>query len=256
MATNVTPAPPAPASVPPKPTPVRVLTTLLILFGLIAVSVVGLFLPTSLRLGTWIGILTLLALFVMVAGRAITGRWLGLFIDDRNKMSLSRFQIVLWSVLIFSAFLATALTNLPLVKNPTAALNISIPPEILTILGISTTSLVGAPLILNNKPENQVDRNGPGTNDPAGQPSWFDMFKGDDTSNANYLDLSKVQLFYSTLILALVYALALGSQLMVVDPKHPLIDAFPAVNATIVGLFGISHAGYLTYKAAPHTSTH
>ena len=46
---------------------------------------------------------------------------------NRRKMNLSRFQTVLWSVLILSAFLAAALTNLPLVSNPTDALSISIP---------------------------------------------------------------------------------------------------------------------------------
>ena len=247
MATPLTPASPI-------PTPVRVLTTLLILFGLI---IVGLFVPTSLRLWTWIAILLLLALFVIVVGQGITGRWLGVLIDDRHKMSLSRFQLVLWSVLLISAFLATALTNLHLAKIPTQALNFNIPSEILAILGISATSLTGAPLILNAfKPKDQIDKNGPGTDDPSGQPSWFDMFKGDDTSNADYLDFGKTQLFYFTIILVLVYGIALGNMFMMVDSKHPTpILTFPPVNAQIVWLLGISHAGYLGYKVAPHAPT-
>lgn len=235
----------------PTPSPWKVGTTLIILFGLIAIALVGLLFPTSLRIWVWLGTLLLLTFFVIVVGRGITGRWLGLLIDDRRKMSLSRFQTVLWSVLILSAFLAAALTNVPLVSNPTNALAISIPPELLAILGISLASLAGAPLILNNKKPEEVDRNGDGT-DPSDRPSWYDMFKGDDVANANYLDLGKVQMFYFTLILVLVYGATLASMFMVIDPKHPAISTFPALNATIVGLLGISNAGYLTYKAVRH----
>lgn len=77
------------------------------------------------------------------------------------------------------------------------------------------------------------------------------MFKGDDVANADYLDLSKVQMFYFTLILALVYGVALATMFMAVDPKHSTINVLPALNPTIVGLLAISQAGYLTYKAVP-----
>src|SRR5262249_14001204 len=39
--------------------------------------------------------LILLALFTTISGHAIVGRWLGLLIDERNKMSLSRLQMIL-----------------------------------------------------------------------------------------------------------------------------------------------------------------
>jgi len=234
----------------PTPLPSRVGITLIPLFGLIAISLVGLLLPTSFRLWIWIGSLILLAFFVIVVGYGITGRWLGVLIDNRRKISLSRFQTALWSVLILSALLAVALTNLPLVRNPTDALSISIPPELLAILGISMTSLAGASLILNTKKPELVDRNGDGT-DPSDRPSWYDMFKGDDVANADSVDLSKVQMFYFTFILVLVYGGALAAMFMVVDPKHPTIIALPALTPSIVGLLGISQAGYLTYKAIP-----
>ncbi len=233
----------------PTATPRRVVTTLIILFGLIAISLVGLLLSTFPRVWIWIGELVLFALFVLAIGKGINGKWLGLLIDERRKMSLSRFQTVLWSVLILSAFLAAAISNLRVAGNPTAAISIGIPPELLGILGISVTSLAGAPLILNNK-TGPIDRNGDGK-DPSDRPSWFDIFKGDDVANKDSLDLSKVQMFYTTIILVLVYGAALATTFMAGDPGPPIISAFPGMNPTIVGLFGISHAGYLVYKAVP-----
>jgi hypothetical protein len=225
---------------------------LIFLFGLIAASLVGIFIPTSYRFWLWIGTLILLALFILAVGYGITGWWLGVLIDNRRKMSLSRFQTFLWSVLILSALLVAALTNIPLVRNPTDALTISIPPELLAILGISVTALVGQSVILNvAKNPNQVDTNLV-TKD---RPSWVDMFKGDDVANSDYVDLSKVQMFYFTLILVLIYGVALASIFMTVDPKHPTISAFPALTPAIVGLLGISQGGYLVYKAIPRETS-
>jgi hypothetical protein len=228
----------------------KVAITLILLFDFIAASLLGLLLPTSSRLWVWIGTLILLALFMLAVGYGFTGWWLGVLIDNRRKMSLSRFQAVLWTLLILSAFLAAALTNIPLVNNPTDALSIRIPPELLAILGISVISLAGASLILNNKKPELVDRNSASA-DPSDRPSWVDMFKGDDVANADYLDLSKVQMFCFTLVLVLVYSVALASMFMVIDPRHPAINAFPTPNITLVWLLGISHAGYLIYKAIP-----
>ncbi len=230
----------------PKPSSGRGSTPLVILFVLGAIILVGLLLLASLRLGIWIGTLILLTFIVLLVGRVITGNWLGILIDDRKKMSLSRFQTILWSVLILSAFLAAAILNLRVASNPTNAISIGIPPELLGILGISMTSLAGAPLILNNKKPGQVD-----TKVDGGRPSLSDMVKGDDAANANYLDLSKVQMFYITIILVLVYGAALVAMFIVVDPRHPTISEFPALSPTIVGTLGISHAGYLVYKAVP-----
>ena len=44
-----------------------------------------------------IGIVTLLILGI---GYAINGQMFGILIDHRNKMSLSRFQLVIWSLLV------------------------------------------------------------------------------------------------------------------------------------------------------------
>ena len=48
----------------------------------------------------WLVSMALLVAFIVLAGRRIVGRWRGAFIDERNKISLSRFQTVVWTVLI------------------------------------------------------------------------------------------------------------------------------------------------------------
>ena len=81
---------------------------------------------------------------------------------------------------------------------------------------------------------------------------WSDLFKGEESGNAAQLDLSKVQMFFFTLILVLAYAVALGTALTGAEAK---IDNFPALDPGMVALLGISHAGYLVHKAVPHSQT-
>ena len=224
------------------------------------------------RLAVWIVTLGLLTVFLIILGRGITGQWLGFLIDKRNKMSLSRLQLGLWLLLLGSAFLVAALTNLHIVmfSVPVNALSITIPTELLALFGVSATSFAGASVILNaktnvqqqkdNVPQNQtpqvayrVDQN-----QTRQEASWYDMFKGDDEANADYLDLSKVQMFFLTIILVLVYGVALGTMFMGVgngvSPTTLAITAFPTLSATMVTLLGISQAGYLAYKAVPRNS--
>jgi hypothetical protein len=78
--------------------------------GLAAVLVIlftGLFRLSSIQL--W-GILTMVILFLLVGlGIGANGKWYGFLIDSRNRTSLSRLQISLWTILALSAFLAIAL---------------------------------------------------------------------------------------------------------------------------------------------------
>jgi hypothetical protein len=116
-------------------------------------------------------------------------------------------------------------------------------------MGISATSLVGAPLILSIKQSaNQPIDTKLGEGEKA---SFIDMFLGDDKANGKRLDLGKLQMFYFTVILALAYAVSTGIVFINdgIGGTHPL--QFPALNDQFLVLLGISHAGYLAYKAVP-----
>lgn len=72
--------------------------------------VFGLLLPLRGRLGWWVWawIFNLVLMFIIMAlvGKAIgaKGGYGAVFVDSRNMVSLSRFQIVLWTLVVLSAF--------------------------------------------------------------------------------------------------------------------------------------------------------
>jgi hypothetical protein len=215
---------------------------LLIVVGMAALGVATPGLNLS-RLASWVLILALFLLFFVVVGHGFTGRAQGLLIDDRNKMSLSRLQMVLWTTIILSALLTVALTNIG--QRADAPLGINVPGELWLLMGISTTSLVGSPLLKSTKmSDGKIE-----TRDNLGQAEVADLFRGEELSNAGVLDMAKVQMFFFTLVLVLAYGAQLGNLF-----AHSLtpISSLPNIDQSMVALLGISHAGYLANKAIPH----
>jgi len=229
--------------------------------------------------GSWGWLLNLVLLTVLAAllGHGITGRLSGLLIGERNAMSLSRFQLVAWTVVVLSALFTAVFHNLAAGVDPSAALTIAIPGELWALMGISTASLVGSPLILSNKrakkpsraekqqlvtvlaaaegveeqeiTERKQTRGHVLVNTSPADAKLSDLFRGEEVGNAALLDLGKVQMFYFTIILLATYGLLLGRSL----EGDTVIAQFPALGEGMVTLLGISHAGYLANKAAPHS---
>lgn len=79
---------------------------------------------TFTRPQAWLLILVLMAAFALLAGRGITGYWRGILIDQRNKMSLSRLQLLVWTLVILSAIVTIVLTNVALGSEVPLALEI------------------------------------------------------------------------------------------------------------------------------------
>jgi hypothetical protein len=240
---------------------------------LAAVFIVELLLPAPPRLWTWFSILALLGLFAVVAGHGVTGLWLGLLIDTRNKVSLSRLQMTLWTILILSGFLAAAITNID--SGQPEPLAIAIPAELWLLMGISTASLVGSPLIVSlkkSRPANEdekvrvLEQLSRQSVDPAkvairGQlvvnqnaetARIADLFQGSETGNAGQLDLGKLQMFFFTLVLLFAYGTALAALFKGAGRQ---ILALPALDTGMLALLAISHAGYLVNKALPHSES-
>ncbi len=109
-----------------------------------AVSVVvGLLLPSA--IWAWLVITLLFAALLVVIGHGLTGYWHGLLIDERNAVSLSRLQAVVWTVLVVSSFVTACLVNVRVDRlDP---VDISVPGELWALIGIAATSLVATPLL-------------------------------------------------------------------------------------------------------------
>ena len=244
--------------------------TLLLTLIIAAMICIGWFKPKGL-FAAWIIVMLLLVASLATIGHGTTGLLKGVLIDDRNMVSLSRFQMVLWTILILSAFITASLSNLAAgAENP---LSIRIPEELWILMGISTTSLVGSPLIKSTKyskeapdkenvkeqiakwkglSKEKIDFKGQIVvyKEPK-MASFSNLFEGEEAGNAARIDLAKVQIFYFTIILVLAYAVAFGKMFA----GSATIHEFPDLDPSMIWLLGISHGGYLIHKAVPHTKS-
>jgi hypothetical protein len=223
------------------------------------------------RSQAWLMITGLLAAFAVVAGRGITGYWRGVLIDNRYKMSLSRLQLLAWTLVVVATIVTAALTNHAYGSG--APLSIAIPPELWVLLGISTASAVASPAVLSTKkgktPDmEEFDKVAGDLQRDAGvtldrkrssvvlynagfsDARWGDILKGDESGNASTVDLGKLQMFFFTFVLILGY----GAAIVRLLDASAAISALPAVDNSLNTLLGISHTGYLAAKAVPSSS--
>ena len=238
----------------------------------------GWFAPVGLNLV----LVTLCMMLVMVVlGIAITKNPLGVVISERNLMSLARFQMAVWTVVVLGAYFTFAIMRIKALSDGslnghavTDPLNITIDWHLWALLGISTTSLVGAPLILSskknlepapnvtqqaarmtNEAEQDVSANRQGTlyaNSQLSDARLTDMFQGDELTNTTQIDIAKVQMFYFTVI-AVVCFFAMVFRVLVNGTSD--LGQLPLLPDGLVAVLGISHAGYLTSKSVSHTKT-
>lgn len=215
-------------------------------------------------------IITAVALVVLLSliGREIKQRPGGIVIDNRNRISLSKLQVTAWTVLIIAGLITAAAIRL--YNGATDPLGIVIGPDLLIVMGMSAASMVATPAILSLKTSEPATVNElldaaqvgnvaavgrvHGRPSPA-QASWADIFRGDEVANANAPDLGKIQQLLITGLLLTYYAIQLGRMCWFGDEGEHSLNALPTFDESMVWLLGISHAGYLGYKAAPHSST-
>jgi len=259
---------------------------ILIIFTLIPLKVFDQFqliIPLDLHspFNMWISLLGLIFISLISISWGITGRLGGFLIDNRKKMSLSRFQISLWTFIVLSALFTIALYNIGIQYSNQAsitdALSISVPAELWVLMGISVTSLVGSKLILNSQdsiraplslrtqaedyffsrysqPKTRLNFDSIVHKNTCSDDARFaNIFMGDQVGDCMTIDIGKVQMFFFTIILVLTYSVAIAS--IFLSPLNgKMIGSMPAFSEGMLFLIGISHAGYLTYKAQNNTS--
>jgi hypothetical protein len=213
---------------------------------------------------SWIIAMIALTLFTLVVGRGVTGVWKGAFVDDRFRMSLSRLQMLTWTIVIVAALGTMAIARAQ--TDAVTAMDIAVPPTVWALLGISITSLIGSPLIKNAKKDPAAGPDparavallaamgkGPDEVSVEGQvvrntsidaASFADLFMGEYVETFALLDIAKIQMFFFTVLLVLAYAISVGKMLR----GDPGLAALPDVGSGMLPLLGISHAGYLLSK--------
>jgi hypothetical protein len=216
-------------------------------------------------------VITLALIVILVAlGKAIVGRPLGILINEQNIMSLSRFQLVVWTVIVIGAYFAYSLAR---IRNADGdPLNIKIDYHLLALMGISAASFIASPLILGTKKDKvpdqdvvaktaplsgdsvaEVEDNRQGllyANTNIGDARVTDMFQGDELGNTTHIDLAKVQMFFFTVIAAMAYFVLVFESLRA---EKLNLGELPILSDGIVAMLGISHASYLGSKGIDHT---
>ena len=258
----------------------RIFLLIVISIILAAIIAVPLIWPT---VWAWMGVLFFFTVLLMVMGAGTTGSPFGALINEHNLMSLSRFQAVVWTLVILSSYFVIVAARIKGgAPNP---LVVDIDPQLLMLMGIAATSLVGAPLVNTSKlsqtpaqtvPQATIDAlaanqnlpdstQGPAllaaitqagkgilySNPKVSDASIWDMFEGDELGNTASMDFGKVQMFYFTLIVVISYIYCLWPLLR----NASAVSSLPVIPPGMVALLGISNAGYLGNKAVTHTPT-
>lgn len=82
---------------------------------------------------------------------------------------------------------------------------------------------------------------------------FSDVFSGEEVSNFMYVDIAKVQNFFFTIVAVIAYTVALVAAMLQAGSIAAFF-AFPDPGPGLMALISISHAGYLTDKAFPHST--
>jgi hypothetical protein len=207
---------------------------------------------------------------MITVGVAVTGRFWGILINERNVMSLSRFQAVLWTVLVLADFATILLGRAWKGMSLTSGGDL-LRTDLLMLMGISLGSAVGTSIVHANKsgkptPATAVQDAQTNMNDRAGDftaaqgvlyknksitdASAGDLFQGDELADAHMTDLSKVQMFFFTIVSAVVF---LGTADAMFTNMTLGAVTVPQLPTTLIALMGISHGTYLGNKAVTRT---
>lgn len=223
------------------------------------------------RAAAWACVLLgLFALFVL-AGYAIRGMPLGVLIDERNRYSLSRLQMSVWTMLVLTTTYVTFAWNLFLPGGWLEALDVKLDANLVVLMGFSVASFVAAPIALSRKAEQPGDDaslaksaqqltqmqgltalpNASGRLLVKRTPTdarLADLIRGEDVANATTVDLPRLQMLLITGVVALVYASAAVKCMLDGSARIPEL---PRLSDSLILLVLVSHGGYLAGKLIP-----
>lgn len=175
---------------------------------------------------------------------------LAVAIDERPRLSLSRFQFAAWTLVLFSGWLAAATLNMVHGHSPTL---IGIPEQLWVAAGISTAStLISAP-VLESRERGGATEAIRKIERPGGSKSetkLLDLVRGETVADAKVLDVTRVQLLLLTGAALIAYGYALV-QMAQASSEGGAIETLPPVSGGLLAIMGISHTAYIGRKAVP-----
>ncbi|SFQ15641.1 hypothetical protein SAMN05216567_111223 [Variovorax sp. OK605] len=222
------------------------------------------------RFGAWLCCLVgMLGLFVL-AGLKIRRRVLGVLVDERNRYSLSRLQISLWTVLVLASVYVVFVVNV-VRGDARLALVVDLDPNLIMLMGLSVASFVTAPMVLSLKTMQPADaselaRTGRQLRDAQdldampsatgrvlvknnpGDARLADFIRGEDIGNANVVDLPRLQMLLITAVVVLAYGGAIGH---ILGTGASFLVELPKLSSTVLLLVLVSHGGYIAGKLIP-----
>lgn len=224
-----------------------------------------------------IGLIGGIVLLLVAAGLVTRGTVDGALIDDRNRVSLTRTQLIAWTALLLSAIWAFGLANVGLSGELFYAVHAAnadvetlpvifpkLEPSLLALLGISTATPMLSALILNR--DRAFEAEAQSTKDnrteeriAPGEASWTDLFEGETVGKASTVDIARVQHLaitcfllgsYLTLVWQLAGVIDGANLIRAVKQGTSLYPIMPVIDNTFLQLLIFSHAGLVVGKIA------
>jgi len=227
------------------------------------------------RLAAWSLCLAGLGAVFAQVGFEVRGRFGGVLVDERNRYSLSRLQMVLWTGIVLSTlyvlFVANAVRGTPAFESAEIALD----PHLVALMGFSVATFVLSPMALSRKTDvpasvMSVEKANEelGTTQKLSTPVWAagsvlmkgapadarlsDLIRGEDVGDAATVDLPRTQMLLMTLVVVIGFTAAIVKRLAT-GPL--LLDSLPNITETLLLLILVSHSGYLAGKLIPTTGS-
>lgn len=179
-------------------------------------------------------ILALVYAVVAVASREPNPYRLAEGYDGRT--STSKAQFLLWTAIVVPCYAALFTANW---RTGHVDASLKMPDNLLAVLGISVATAVGAKALYAVGDAPKQKKAAPGAHGKGGLVT-------DDTG---FPDLAKVQLVAWTLLAAGIFCIRVIHELRVTLGGTGHVAAMPDLDAALLTLMGISHAGYVGKKA-------
>lgn len=202
----------------------------------------------------WISAAMVLLILAGLAGTGVKGTPLGLLLDQRDRYSLNRFQLLcwLWIILSMAAGVGAVRFTVPNAR----PLGFSIPGPVLALLGTVGGTTVASSAVKAYRDSNRSDSVaaslGPATAF-LGQMLLQEEGAGADQT----LDVGKFQALVTTIFLGAGYVLTSIYEFIgrdsppITDPSQ--ITQLPALDPTFVALLAISAGSYVGTKLITRT---